>query len=374
MKVLMCYHSAEYGGVEKQIEDIIAGLSDEFEFIVACPNGPLVKDYIKAGAVKHIELKPKFELDLSYSYKIAKIIKSEGIDIVHSHELRTGVLATLGAWVAGARKRIYHVHTPFVEWKYSPLKRLYAIPFNTIANFKAGNMFATDVLALTESIKRTRIQKEFIIPSKIKIIPNAIDIQRYKFSETGRNQIRQKYGISESEILIGNISRFSSEKGHSILINAFASFIKDANQPNVKLILAGGGALLQDSKFLAKELGVENQIIFTGHFEEVDKTSILSALDLFVFPTLAEGFGIVLIEAMAMGLPCLVSNLPVLEDVAGDSVLFFQKADADDLSKKLLELTDNKQLKLRLSEKATEKAQEYTMERFWGLYRNLYNS
>jgi glycosyltransferase involved in cell wall biosynthesis len=173
-KVLICYHSSQYGGVEKHILDIIEGLSGEFIIYIACPEGPLVEEYLKAGAKKHIEIEPKFEADFGYSLRIKTIIEKENIDIVHSHELLTGSLATFGAWLAGCKKRIYHVHTSFTEWRYSSFKRYPALIINTIVNFIVGNIFATDVLALTDSVKKVRINKEFISANKIKVIPNGV--------------------------------------------------------------------------------------------------------------------------------------------------------------------------------------------------------
>ena len=82
-KLLMCYHSAEFGGVERQIYDIIKGLSSEIDIIVVCPDGPLVKDYLDAGAIEHIDLKPKYEADFSYSLKIRKILLENKVDIIN---------------------------------------------------------------------------------------------------------------------------------------------------------------------------------------------------------------------------------------------------------------------------------------------------
>jgi len=152
----MCYHSAQFGGIEKQILDLIKNLSKDFDFIIACPDGPLVEQYIGAGAVKHINLKPSWELDLFYIIKLSNLCRKENIDIIHSHELLTGCLATTAGFFAGVKKRIYHVHTTFFEWKHTGIKKYLSIIPNFIANFIVGNFFATDVLALTNVLKEIR--------------------------------------------------------------------------------------------------------------------------------------------------------------------------------------------------------------------------
>ena len=246
-KLLMCYHSSEHGGVEKQILDIIEGLSNDFDITVVCPDGPLVIKYLQKGALNHINLKPRFEADLGYVYQIFTLIKKNRFDVVHSHEVLTGSLATFGAWLARCPKRIYHVHTPFSQWQYNTLKKIPALVVNTIANFVVGNIFATDVLALTPEIQKIRIKNEFICKSKIIIIPNGVKLDETKFTEIGRKEIRERYEIDDHDFVIGNISRFTNEKGHKILVDAFYKFLKKSPNPSrYKLFLAGGGALFAD--------------------------------------------------------------------------------------------------------------------------------
>lgn len=382
-KLLMCYHSSNFGGVEKQILDIISGLSAKYNITVVCPDGPLLKDYLKAGAINHIDLKPKFEADITYSLKIAQIVKNQKIDVVHSHELLTGSLATFGAWLGRCPKRIYHVHTPFVEWRHSNFKRYFALIINTMVNFIVGNVFATDVLALTKSIKETRIHKEFIRRNKIRIIPNGVDLDQLKYDKNKGLEIRNKFNIPEDAIVVGNISRFTQEKGQEILIRAFAQLVNGKNEVNKKLknsqihnsflVFAGSGILLDDSKKLVKDLNIDQKCIFLGGFEEKDKSAILSSYDYFVFPTYTEGFGIVLIEAMALDLPVLASDLPVLKDVAGENINYFKVGDVDDLKSKLTSLVFENENSSKIKTKNTSNyVKQYSMQNFWKNYDRLY--
>ena len=364
--ILICYHSSQFGGVEKQILDIITGLSSKFNIFVVCPDGPLVKEYLNAGAIKHYDLKPKFEADFWYSYKISKIVKENNIDVVHSHELLTGCLATFGAWLGGSPKRIYHVHTPFSMWEHNSLKSYPALIINTIVNFIVGNFFATDVLALTESIKEIRVTREFIFPSKVRIIPNGIDLSEIYFSENERNEFRSRYGISSETFVIGHMARFTEEKRQDWIIKAFSSFAKDKD---VKLVLAGGGKLLRNCKELAEQLNVKGKIIFTDRFDEKDKRAILSSFDLFVFPSSAEGFGIVLAEAMSVGLNCLASDLPVLKDVGEDSISYFETNSLDSLQEKLADIITKPRCK---NENAKNLVKKYDIKTFWHNYETLY--
>lgn len=374
-KILMCYHSAELGGVEKQILDIIKGLSKEFEIFVACPNGPLVKEYLEAGAVKHLNLSPKFEADFKYVSKISSFCKENNIDIIHSHELKTGSLSTFAGWLAKVPKRIYHVHTPFSQWRHGSIKKYPALFINTFVNAIVGNIFATDVIALTETIKEIRIKKEFISKKKIRVIPNGVNTEEFKVLPISGEDIRKRYGIDKSTFLLGHMGRFTAEKGHEYFIKAFAKLKNDKSLQNIdlKILFAGGGVLLNDMKKLAKELDIESSIIFTDRFEDKDKVSILNAMDIFVFPSYAEGFGIVLLEAMACGLPVLSSDLPVLRDVGNDSISYFKTGDIDSLYENMKLLISNKSQLKAYAKKSIDRAGIFSMKKFWGYYRDLYS-
>ena len=347
----------------------------------------MVEEYIRAGAIKHFALSPRYEADLQYSLQIRRIILSENIDIIHAHELLIGSLAIFGAWLAllscklrrppsaYSLQRIYHVHTPFSQWQHKSFKKIPALIINTIVNFVVGNIFATNVLALTPSIKRHRIYKEFILPSKITVIPNGIDLSVFKYSKSERMKFRKKYNLSSNDIVIGNISRFTQEKGHEILIKAFSEVLK-LNQFSLKLVLAGSGNLLNSMKSLAVELKIQDKVIFTEKFDEEDKIGILSSFDLFVFPSYAEGFGIVLLEAMAVGLPIIASDIPVLKDVGGNSLEYvhIQKSEKTiiNLAKSMDSLIKDKSKLIEMKEKSIQASKKYSIQIFWTNYKTLY--
>lgn len=373
-KVLICYHSAEYGGVETQILDIIEGLSKDFEIYVAAPNGPLISEYLKLGAKKHFDLYPKFEADFDYVLNLIKLLKSENIDVIHGHELKTGSLSMFAAYIAGTKKRIYHVHTPFLWWKHTSIIKKLMNYINLVVNFFAGNLFATDVIALTQTIKKFRNKAEYIAQSKIRLIPNGVRINDFEYSDKKKMQIRDKFNISKSDFVILNASRFTIEKGHFDLLDAFNSIDLNHKFPDLKIILAGGGPLkdFEKVKSYSDKQNFKN-IYFLYKFSEEDHKALYSACDLFVFPTHAEGFGIAMIEAMAAKRPVLASNLDVLKDVAEDAAYYFKCQDPTDLGQNLVYLTNDSELRVSLSNQAYKHVQKYDIKIFWENYKNLYS-
>jgi len=178
------------------------------------------------------------------------------------------------------------------------------------------------------------------------------------------------------------MGRITKEKGHEILIKAFADFLNLKNlseydKKNSYLLIAGGGVLEDKIRDLAKDLEIEKNVIITGKFEDEEKIKYLSSFDIFLFPTLAEGFGIVLTESLSLGIPTICSDLDVLKEVGDGFVSFFKTGDEKELANAML----NEYNKVRDLKKsgdffisgAKEYVKEnYSMEKFAENYEFLY--
>lgn len=140
--------------------------------------------------------------------------------------------------------------------------------------------------------------------SKFKIVHNGVNTQNYKFNKIERRKYRQEFDIGNNEIALVNIGRFQAQKNHSFLIRAFSKAHKEF--PNTKLFLIGIGPLQYKVKQLVKKLGLEKSVIFLNLRNDVP--DIISAFDIFLLPSLYEGFPISLVEAQANGLPIIYSN------------------------------------------------------------------
>jgi len=190
-----------------------------------------------------------------------------------------------------------------------------------------------------------------------------------------RNKIIKKYNLPKDAFIFGTVGRMSQEKGTDILVKAFAEFLKhplNSKHP-FYLLLAGGGVLEDEIKQLVSDLGLEKKVILTGVFKEEDKSRYYSALNVFVFPTLAEGFGIVLMEAMVSELPILSSDLPVLHEVAKDTVSYFEAGNYLDLSQKMDDIYKRIVDKNYSTISAKELVlKDYSMDKFIKSYINLY--
>ena len=139
--------------------------------------------------------------------------------------------------------------------------------------------------------------------NKIKIINNGIDIKKYEFSEKSRIEYRKKLGL-EDKFVFGHIGNFVEAKNHLFLIDIFNE-IKKINRNSV-LLLIGDGLLKEKIEKKTRKLGLYNSTSFLGHRDDIPE--LLSCMDVFVFPSTHEGFGMTVIEAQASGLNCFISD------------------------------------------------------------------
>ncbi len=136
------------------------------------------------------------------------------------------------------------------------------------------------------------------------LLNNAIDAKKYVFSEENAHKIRTIYGIDKNSFVVGNVGRFHKVKNQSFLIDIFHE-VKKIKENSV-LMLIGDGELKNTLENKVKELNISDNVIFTGISSNVNE--ILSAMDVFVMPSLYEGLPVSLLEAQANGLPCFISD------------------------------------------------------------------
>lgn len=153
---------------------------------------------------------------------------------------------------------------------------------------------------------------------EVNILHNALDLDVYKFGLEERKRVRAEFGIKESEILCGHVGRFSPQKNHDFLIDIFSELCKEHS--NYKLLLVGNGELEEKIRKKCADKGLRDKVIFAGVRSDIP--AVLSAMDVFVFPSLYEGMPNTVIEAQATGLPCVISDTITKEAKITDLVRY----------------------------------------------------
>lgn len=199
-------------------------------------------------------------------------------------------------------------------------------------------------LAISEVIKKNLADTTPFDKNKIKLLYDGIDVSKFDPSKAERNKIRNGFKINENEIVIGMMARFSPGKGHEEFLQA--AEVLSQKFDNLKFMIVGEPSMGEDEygnkiKSLVENSKIKNKIIFTGFRK--DTADILSAMDIFAFPSHAEAFGMALIEAMAMEKPSVCSNSDGVLDIAVSSVTsyLFDKQNAADLASKMEQLIES---------------------------------
>jgi glycosyltransferase involved in cell wall biosynthesis len=240
----------------------------------------------------------KFGISMQYRKAMDRFFREHGCDYtaIHCHPIFASELFGRYARKYGIRHVIAHSHST----KYSE-KRLSALRNRVLTMFI--DLFATDYMACSQDAGRL-FGKKISGSGRIFILRNAIDTGKYKFNADARKCIRKELGIPENTFVILQVARFSEEKNHHFMLDVFRALSE--TRSDTKLVLTGDGRLKQACEAYSRMLGVEDKVIFTGRRQDVP--ALLSAADVFVLPSLFEGFPVSAMEAQASGLPCLLSD------------------------------------------------------------------
>ena len=230
-----------------------------------------------------------------YKRFMAELLHSNPeIGILHAHNEAMGYYALQSAKDAGLPVRIAHAHSTRIirDYKY-PLKLVckQLIPGAATDYWGCGR----DAGIYYFGEKRWQASGF--------VLRNAIDVSRFAFRQEIRDRLRQLHGL-ENCFVIGHVGRFNVAKNHSRLLDIFAEITKAV--PEARLVLIGTGELEQSVKEKARDMGIQDKVLFLGQMPDVSEW--YQAMDCFVLPSLFEGLPVVGIEAQAAGLPCFFSD------------------------------------------------------------------
>ncbi len=298
MNLLMFGMSSYPGGVESYIRNVFLNefFSEKMNITFVCYEDKLAySDEINSLGYK-IEFVPNLKRDpLGYRRAVSNIYKTQKIDAVYVNMLNSSNSVPIDlAYKYGVEKIILHSHCTSLQNK--GLKYI----LHKLNKNKCDKK-ATVRLACSDDAARWLFNVE---KNDVKIIPNAIDTEKYRYDGNARNTIREKYCISDDEILLGSVGRFGPEKNNIFMLQILKKAIDSGM--NAKLMLVGDGALREEIEGFVKDNALEEKVVLTGTI--TDPYHIYSAFDIFLFPSLFEGFGIAALEAQSCGLKCFCSD------------------------------------------------------------------
>lgn len=226
---------------------------------------------------------------------LRNVLKSNAYPIVHYHATSQWVAVLFGLKRYNVEQLIIHSHATVYSDSFIKSIRNFVL---SLPMFLSGTKF---IAATYEAGQNIFLNKKF------EVIPNSIDTERFNYNETARNTIRNQLGLAETDILLGNVGRYSKQKNQLFLINIFYNILKQPHRSNWFLLLVGQGSLKRKLIERATNLGIIDRIIFLTTQANIEHYYF--AMDIFCFPSTYEGFGMVALEAQATGLPVVLSDV-----------------------------------------------------------------
>ena len=301
------------GGVESVIMNYYRHLDHtkiQFDFICDEDSTRIPYDEIKKLGGR-VFLVPKYQKLPQHLKALEDLFRKNHYRIVHSNVNTLSVFPLYAAKKAGVPIRISHSHSTsnVREWKRNIIKNILR-PFS--------KRYATDYFACSELAGRYLFGSKTFDRGEVKIIHNAIDLDKFKFDPIARKNLRKELGIDDETIVIGHVGRFVQTKNHHFLIYAFKKYHN--KNPNAKLLLIGTGPLEEKIKAKVKKLNLEDSVLFLGQRNDTNK--LYSVMDIFCLPSLYEGLPVAGIEAQAAGLPCVYSDKVTIEADAANNAYY----------------------------------------------------
>ncbi len=344
INILYVITKLELGGAQKQLLSLICRLDkDRYRlFLFTAKKGQLFED---ALSIKGLKIEPSLFLerplnfikDLLAFIELYFFIRKNNIDIVHTHSSKAGILGRLAAKLARVRIVIHTVH----GWSFNDFQPAFTkIIFIMLERLCAG--LSDKIIVVSGCDLKSGLANGIGLPGKYALINYGIDYQDFRPANKG---IREELGIASDELVVGSIACLKPQKSPLDFIR-IASLVNQAC-PGTKFILAGDGILRRKTEAAISKLKLEKQVILLGWRRDIAK--FLHSIDIFVLTSLWEGMPISLLEAMAAGLPAVVTDTGGVREIIsnGDTGFLVEPHNISVMAEKTIALLkDSKQREL----------------------------
>jgi len=329
-----------------------------------------IETYIKRTGVK-IEFIPDLCRELSplkeifALKKLYSAIKKVKPDIVHTHSSKAGILGRIAAALCNVPIIIHSPHGHvFYGYFGSFQNRLIVFIERVVA------LLTDRIINLTESGKRDHIELGISSPKKFVVIHCGIELEPFLKVNIERKEKLRHLGIPYDKTVVGTVSRLEPIKGQEYFIQACK--LISLKRPDVIFVIVGGGSLENKLKKMAVDLDIDDRVYFLGHRKDVPE--LMKLFEIFVLPSLNEGLGRVLVEAMTVGLPIIATKVGGISDVVldGKTGLLVPPRDSHNLAESILKLLENKDLVQKMGEKGKARANIFDINKMVEKIEALY--
>jgi len=352
MKILQTNFHTKWGGQAAVVLNLSRALAARGHSVtIATPLGSILAERATAvglNVFSEARFNTRWRLFASFSdgSRLRRLIRSEGFDIVHSNGSPDGWGLT--AAIRGMNPR------PIVLRTRHNFKRIRLHYLNRWFYGQASD----HVVAVSTGIKEHCLNSGLCSEDKVTVIHPALDTTAFRAGVIPRMRLREELGLSDDSLVIGTNARLEVQKGIDFLLETFRDV--QAQEPRAELVIAGHGKQRLILEAQARELGIADKVKFCGFRSDIPV--VLAGLDLFVLPSRTEGFGVALVEAMAMKLPVIGTRVGGITDIlAGETCgVLVEHGDVKGFADAIVKLLQDPETRSRLGLAAQKRAQAFS--------------
>ncbi|MFJ3795100.1 glycosyltransferase [Streptomyces sp. NPDC090088] len=310
MKALHVITGLGVGGAEQQLRLLLRHLPVSCDVVTLTNPGPVARG-LTADGVRVVHLGMAGNRDLGALPRLVRVIRRGRYDLVHTHLYRACLYGRIAARLAGVRAVVATEHSlgdTQLEGR--------ELTAGVRALYLAGERLGRSTVAVSPTVAE-RLRRWGVPGPRIEVVPNGIDLERFRFDPAVRQRTRARLGLPQDAHVIGGIGRLAPGKRFDVLIEALVRLPADC-----RLLLVGGGPEEGALRRAARTAGVAGRVLFAGERPYVsdrahdpDLPSLVAAMDVLASPSAQEAFGLAVVEALAAGLPVLYSSCPAVEDL-----------------------------------------------------------
>ncbi|MDR7519624.1 MAG: glycosyltransferase [Armatimonadota bacterium] len=317
--------------------------------------GRFAEQVRRAGIALHT-LGVRADGDLPRTFlRLHRAVKRVRPQVLHTVLYRPTVVGRLVGYLTGTPVITTLVNTAYEPEWYLDNPRLspWKVRLVRVADRVTARWWGSRYVAITESVKASAIRQLGLPPEAIAVVPRGIAFDGQASGQSADvTAVRAALGWPNAYPLVLNIGRLVPQKGQQYAICAMPAVL--SRFPSARLMIAGEGPMRPTLEAIIRREGLEDRVALLG--DRWDAAALLAAADIFVFPSLFEGLGNAVLEAMAAGKPCVLSRIPALREITGDGqvALLTDIRSPADLAAALVRLAEDRALAVRLGAAARE--------------------
>jgi len=353
MRVALFTDSDVFAGTERHILELARGLGElGCEALIACPGHGVLAGRATETGVRTLDIPKRGAVDWRAARILRRLLRAGQIDLIHAHNGRTALAAALAIASAGRGRLVATQH--FIDPSRVGRRGLQAVASRILHRWIAGRVGR--FIAISVAVKRAMLRRGDAADEKIVVVPNGI-ASLAGDSMAGAEVVQREFTIAATTPLVVCAARLEPEKDVESLAEAVALVAR--RFPDVCCLVAGDGSQRDSIERRVRELRIESQFRLLGFRPDV--TAIMNAADIFVLPSLAEPFGLVILEAMALGKPVVATAAggPMEIVAEGETGLLIPPRDPPALAEAICSLVADADQRRRMGEAGRKRFLEH---------------